>query len=291
MSVSFLNSLSRRSIFQAALQPDNLLSLARAIFTLIAFFAAILPAFADPATGVQNTTATKVSAAGAFVTISRLGDSVQETALRDGKLLSHRRATDPFGITIRGPFKGLPPAVEQPTAAPVEPAATPAPPQLSQVAAAVNVPTLEKAIQELVVGAINLSSHQILIGSRSIHEGDLLVLQSGGGQFIERREEAVHDVGRGHDSEQCGAENPRDDGTPAKEEQCARHDVFGDGSGFAGGSGFFDRGHVHEVEIVEQADPHNAGEHVKPAKNCVAEHITRHALGRRAFGRDRTESP
>jgi hypothetical protein len=186
MSGSFLNRLSRRAIFQAAVQPGNLSSaLVRAISKLTVFFATMLSplsAFADPATGAPDTKASKVSSGGAFVTVSHLGESDKEAALRGGKLLSHRRATDPFGITVRGPFRGLPPVVEQP--APAQPAATPAPPPLSQVAAAVNVPTLEKAIQELVVGAVNLGSHQILIGSRSIHEGDLLVLESGGSQFI-----------------------------------------------------------------------------------------------------------
>ena len=149
----------------------------------MALFAAMLSplsAFADPATGCsRHTTLAKVLQSVLFVTVNRLGESDQEAALRDGKLLSHRRTTDPFGITVRGPFKGLPPVAEQPAAAPATTCATPAPPPLSQVAAAVNVPTLEKAIQELVIGAVNLGSHQILIGSRSIREGDLLVLESG----------------------------------------------------------------------------------------------------------------
>jgi hypothetical protein len=151
----------------------------------MALFAALLSplsAFAGPMTDAPETNVGK--SVGAFVTVNRLGESDREAALRDGKLLSHRRTTDPFGITVRGPFKGLPPVVEQPAAVPAQPAGTPAPPPLSQVAAAVNVPTLEKAIQELVIGAVNLGSHQILIGSRSINEGDLLVLQSGEVQFV-----------------------------------------------------------------------------------------------------------
>ena len=51
------------------------------------------------------------------------------------------------------------------------------------VAPTVNVPTLEKAIEELTIGAVNPGSHQILVGSRSIREGDLVVLESGGQQF------------------------------------------------------------------------------------------------------------
>jgi hypothetical protein len=188
MSVCFLNKLSPRSIFQGALEPGNVPdALVRAISKLIAFFAAMLSplsTFAAPATDVPDTKVAKVLSAGAFATVSRLGESDREAALRDGQLLSHHRAADPFGITVRGPFKGLPPVAEQPAAVPAQPSSTPAPPPLSQVAAAANLPTLEKAIQELVIGAVNLSSHQMLIGSRSIREGDLLVLESGGGQFI-----------------------------------------------------------------------------------------------------------
>jgi hypothetical protein len=112
-----------------------------------------------------------------FVTVSHLGESDQQAALRDQQLLSHRRATDLFGITIRGPFKGLPPVVEHPTATPEPPKAE------TQASAAANVPTLEKAVQELSIGGLNVGSHEILINSRSVREGDLLVLESGGRQF------------------------------------------------------------------------------------------------------------
>jgi hypothetical protein len=188
MSAWSSKKLSLRPNFQGPLQPGNFPgALLHPTYKFIVFLAAMLlplSAFADPATSAPDTKLAKVLSAGAFATVSRLGESDREAALRDEKLLSHHRATDPFGITVRGHFKGLPPVVAQPTAAPAEPAATPAPPPLSQVAAAVNVPTLEKAIQELVIGGLNLSSRQILIGSRSIREGDLLVLESGGGQFI-----------------------------------------------------------------------------------------------------------
>jgi hypothetical protein len=189
MSVLFLNKISLCSILQAALRPENFLGASvRTISKLIPFFAATLsplPAFADPGTTTApDTKVAKVLSAGAFATVSQLGESDREAARRDEKLLSHHRATDPFGNSVRGPFRGLPPVVEQPAAAPAQPAATAAPTPLNQVATAVNVPTLEKAVQELVIGAINLRSRQILIGSRSIREGDLLVLGSAGGRFI-----------------------------------------------------------------------------------------------------------
>jgi hypothetical protein len=142
----------------------------------------LLPALADPVAGVvSNGVTTQVPPAAAFVTVNHLGESDQQAALRAGELLSRHRATDPFGIVIRGPFKSLPPVVERPTPAPSQPNLVP---QVAQVAAAVNGPTLEKAVQELAVGGVNLGSHQILIGSRSVREGDLLVLENGGYQFV-----------------------------------------------------------------------------------------------------------
>ena len=48
----------------------------------------------------------------------------------------------------------------------------------------VDEPTIEKAVQELSIGAVNVGAHEILIGSRSVREGDLLVLESGSRQFV-----------------------------------------------------------------------------------------------------------
>jgi hypothetical protein len=112
------------------------------------------------------------------VTVNHLGEPDQQAASREGQLLSRRRATDPFGNTIRGPYKALPPVVEHPIA----PTATQeASPVVSEV---VNEPTIEKAVQELTIGAVNVGAHEILIGSRSVREGDLLVLESGSRQFV-----------------------------------------------------------------------------------------------------------
>jgi len=135
----------------------------------------LLPAFANAAPG---TNVSGASVPNAFVTVSRLGESEQQAAARDGQLMSHRRATDPFGITIRGAFTGIPPVAERPSPTPAQPSA------VQKVTAAVNVPTLEKAVEELRIGAVNVGSHEILIGSRSIREGDLLVLESEGRQFV-----------------------------------------------------------------------------------------------------------
>jgi hypothetical protein len=153
---------------------------------LASWLLGISPAFADAAPGGNNVSG--ASAPSVFVTITHLGESEQQAAARDGQLISHRRATDPFGITIRGAFTGLPPVVEHSPATPAPPAAV-----NQKIAAAVNVPTLEQAVhvptleqavQELTIGAVNVGSHEILIGSRSIREGDLLVLESEGRQFV-----------------------------------------------------------------------------------------------------------
>jgi hypothetical protein len=135
----------------------------------------VLPAFADPTPGPSTVAAPGAPAPAVFVTVSHLGESEQQAALRQGQLLAHHRATDPFGNTIRGPYKALPQVVQIAAPTPGQETTTPAP--------VVDVPTLEKAVQGLTIGAVNLGAHEILIGSRSVREGDLLVLESGGRQF------------------------------------------------------------------------------------------------------------
>ena len=174
-----------RLAYRGRAKRDALLTrvLAREIPMLMGFFAVLIslqPVFADPAPGA--------SAASTFVTVSRLGESEQQAAARDGQLMSHRRATDPFGITIRGAFTGLPPVAERPSPTPAQPGAVnqkiAAPVNVPKLEQAVHVPTLEQAVQELAIGAVNVDSREILIGSRSIREGDLLVLESEGRQFV-----------------------------------------------------------------------------------------------------------
>jgi hypothetical protein len=172
----FLNPISSRVAFKAVPKHGNLASaLAREISMLLI---SLLPAFADPSPGAFQVSTSRASAPGAYTNVIHLGEPDQQAAQREGQLLSHRRAADPFGNAIRGPFKGLPPAVEHPTATPGQANAA------SQVAAAANLPTIEKAVQELAIGAVNVGAHEILIKSRPIHEGDLLVLESGGRQFV-----------------------------------------------------------------------------------------------------------
>jgi hypothetical protein len=136
-----------------------------------------VPALADPVPAAVPTLTIGAADPHPFTAVNQLGESDQQAALREGQLLSHRRATDPFGNTIRGPYKALP-VVEQPAAVPGQPTgATPATPVV------VTAPTLEQAVRELTIGAVNVGAHEILVGSRLIREGDLLVLESGGRQF------------------------------------------------------------------------------------------------------------
>src|ERR1700751_2898660 len=50
-----------------------------------------------------------------YAIVNYLGEADQQVTLKDGKLLTHRRTADPFGIAIRGKFKGLPPVAEHPS--------------------------------------------------------------------------------------------------------------------------------------------------------------------------------
>jgi hypothetical protein len=65
--------------------------------------------------------------------------------------------------------------------------------------------------------------------------------------------------------EECGAGDPGHHGGPAEEQQCARGDVLGDARSSAIGAGIFQRRHLHEVEVIEQADPHDACHEMNPA--------------------------
>jgi hypothetical protein len=108
--------------------------------------------------------------------VNQLGDAQQQVSLDEGKLLAHRRTTDSFGVAIRGKFKGLPAVAEHPTSSqPNQPVKAPV---------VANGPTLEQAIDQLPIGGVNIGSREVLIGSRSVREGDLLILELSGQQFV-----------------------------------------------------------------------------------------------------------
>lgn len=134
-------------------------------------------ALADPGQADSKKPVTPVSTPSPYVIVSHIDEADQQISLKDGKLLTHRRATDPFGLAIDGKFKGLPPVAEHPAANPVK---TNDP---AKVPVAADAPTLEKAVQQLSIGGVDIAAREALIGFRSVHEGDLLVLELGGRQF------------------------------------------------------------------------------------------------------------
>jgi hypothetical protein len=143
---------------------------------LPAIFALMALAWGQSAQGDSKPTA--VPAASPYAIVSNIGETVQQLTLKDGKLLAHRRTTDPFGIAIRGKFKGLPPVAERSPVPANSPAAS------NKPAVVIGELTLEKAVQQLPIGAVNVANREALIGFRAIHEGDLLVLELSGHQFV-----------------------------------------------------------------------------------------------------------
>jgi hypothetical protein len=104
--------------------------------------------------------------------VNHLGDP--DLGLRDTKLLAHHRSTDPFAVPIRGKFRGLPPAPVQKPITAAGPAPAPGPPS----------PTLAMAVQQLPVGAVNPNGREMLVASRLVREGDLLIIQLSGHRFF-----------------------------------------------------------------------------------------------------------
>jgi hypothetical protein len=140
--------------------------------TSFSFLGIVTKTLGDPAQGQLRTVV--APAPTPYSVVNRIGVTPEQIALGENKLLVHSRATDPFGIPIRDKFKGLPPA------------ATPAPTANSSIvknAAQPDVLTLEKTIQRLRIGGIDISRHEALIGPRSVHEGDFLVLELSGHRF------------------------------------------------------------------------------------------------------------
>jgi hypothetical protein len=148
--------------------------------TLAGTFAMLAPAklaLGDPGQGDGKAPVTSVPAPTSYVVVNHIGEADQKISLEDGKLLTHRRTTDPFGVAMSGKFKGIPPVADQP------PAVASSPTQPNKPAATDEL-TLEKAVQQLPIGAVNIAAREALIGFRSVHEGDLLVLELRGHQFV-----------------------------------------------------------------------------------------------------------
>jgi hypothetical protein len=153
------------------------INLPRLVLTSIAVLGMLCaprPVSADPAqdTGAQGKIGPSQERYGV---VNQLGDVHQQVSLDEGKLLAHRRTTDSFGVAIRGKFKGLPAVAEHPVISSQQPVQAPV---------VANGPTLEQAIEQLPIGGVNIGSREVLIGSRSVREGDLLILELSGQQFV-----------------------------------------------------------------------------------------------------------
>jgi hypothetical protein len=127
-----------------------------------------------------------------YTIINQIGEADEQISLKDGKLLAHRRGVDPFGVASDGKYKNLPVVAEH-SAGPSKPnqpvvvehpAAPGQPNQPVQTPVAPTGPTFEQAIDRLPIGGVNIASREVLIGPRSVHEGDLLVLELNGQQFV-----------------------------------------------------------------------------------------------------------
>jgi hypothetical protein len=144
---------------------------------LFALLVLATPALADPAKDAGA--ASPAPSASPYAIVDHLGETEQQVTQHEDRMVAHRRTVDPFGIAIRGKFKGLPPV------APIERHPTPPTNAPAQAVKAV-IPklTLESAIQQLPVGGVNIANHEALIEFRSVHEGDLMVLELSGQQFV-----------------------------------------------------------------------------------------------------------
>jgi hypothetical protein len=96
--------------------------------------------------------------------ISALGKSEETKKPLENGLVSRSKNHDPFQVPIRGKYRGEAAPINQP--APRQPEAPQAP-----------VTTFAQAIEHLSVHGIDLASREVLIGSRSLTEGDLITIQ------------------------------------------------------------------------------------------------------------------
>jgi hypothetical protein len=96
--------------------------------------------------------------------ISSLGKSEETKKPLENGLVSRSKNHDPFQMPIRGKYRGETEPSKQP--APRQPEAPQAP-----------VTTFAQAIEHLSVRGIDVASREVLIGSRSLAEGDLITIQ------------------------------------------------------------------------------------------------------------------
>jgi hypothetical protein len=130
-----------------------------------ALFASIChaePAALNPASPTPSVL--KIPGSTIWQVISELGKSEETKKTLENSLVSRSKNHDPFQMPIRGKYRGQTEPSKQP--APRQPEAPQAP-----------VTTFAQAIDHLPVRGIDLASREVLIGSRSLAEGDLITIQ------------------------------------------------------------------------------------------------------------------
>jgi hypothetical protein len=96
--------------------------------------------------------------------ISALGKNEETKKPLENGLVSRLKNRDPFQMPIRGKYRGEPAPSNKPIARQPDAPQTP-------------VTTFAQAIDRLPVHGIDLASREVLIGSRSLTEGDLIAIQ------------------------------------------------------------------------------------------------------------------
>src|ERR1700741_418662 len=114
---------------------------------------------ASPAPSVLKNPASTI-----WQVISALGKNEETKRPLENGLVSRSKNRDPFQMPIRGKYRGETASTNQP--APRQPEAPQAP-----------VTTFAQAIDHLSVRGIDVASREVLIGSRSLAEGDLITIQ------------------------------------------------------------------------------------------------------------------
>jgi hypothetical protein len=129
---------------------------------LSALFASICQA--EPAAlNAPTSSVVKNPASTVSQVISALGKSEETKKPLENSLVSRSKNRDPFQMPIRKNRVAVQPSGQK---APRQPEAPPAP-----------VTTFAQAIEHLSVHGIDLASREVLIGSRSLAEGDLITIQ------------------------------------------------------------------------------------------------------------------
>ena len=84
--------------------------------------------------------------------------------------------------------------------------------------------------------------------------------------------------------QKCGTRQPGNNSTPTEPGKCARRDVLRDArsarTAFVSGR-LAQRGDLHEIEVIKQPDPYDAGKHMQPDDYRIDLHCADHVVAHR----------